>query len=291
MGQAVAVLDVGATDIYRMPVCFGEHLVMPDIFLDWYTMTSFPVSLLCKGNEIGTATGFFYSAKGETAFVTNWHVLSGRNTYTGQPIRKDAATPDEIGMHLHHPSQLGKWYWRKVPLYDAGENALWLQHKSGQNIDVALVKCSNAEPYALPAANETSDMLFAVSMDAYILGFPKGITHSVVLPIWKRASIATEPQVPYEELPVFLVDSATREGMSGSPVFLRQFGSYISTNMDFLGGAAAYTRFVGIYSGRFGADDELGAQLGRVWHRSVIDEILSAGVPGAYKLKSKPQPQ
>ena len=42
----------------------------------------------------------------------------------------------------------------------------------------------------------------------------------------------------------------------------------------------------GVYSGRYGvAQDEMAAQLGRVWHRQVVDEIISAGVCGSYELR------
>jgi hypothetical protein len=125
-----------------------------------------------------------------------------------------------------------------------------------------------------------------IGMDAFILGFPKGIAHQQLLPIWKRGSIATEPEIPREDdLPVFLVDTATREGMSGAPVLLRSFSGYGKADGSSVLGTGPFTRFIGIYSGRFGADDELAVQLGRVWHRSVIDELLANGVPGSYELR------
>jgi hypothetical protein len=44
-------------------------------------------------------------------------------------------------------------------------------------------------------------------------------------------------------------------------------------------------RFVGVYSGRFKGADELEAQLGLVWHRNVIEEIIAGGVVGSYQLR------
>jgi hypothetical protein len=38
--------------------------------------------------------------------------------------------------------------------------------------------------------------------------------------------------------------------------------------------------FVGVYSGRVGAEDEFKAQLGVVWKTSVLDEIISAAQRG-----------
>jgi len=82
-----------------------------------------------------------------------------------------------------------------------------------------------------------------IGMDAFILGFPKGIAHQQLLPIWKRGSIATEPEIPREDdLPVFLVDTATREGMSGAPVLLRSFSGYGRADGSSVLGTGPFTR-------------------------------------------------
>jgi hypothetical protein len=73
------------------------------------------------------------------------------------------------------------------------------------------------------------------------------------------------------------IDSATRPGMSGSPVLLIEkrpaclFEGDINKPNKF---SRNYTKFVGVYSGRF-VDDELKAELGIVWKYTVIDEIIS----------------
>lgn len=36
-----------------------------------------------------------------------------------------------------------------------------------------------------------------------------------------------------------------------------------------------YMEFVGVYSRRIGAEDEFKAQLGRVWKRQVIEDIIN----------------
>jgi hypothetical protein len=68
--------------------------------------------------------------------------------------------------------------------------------------------------------------------------------------------------------------------MSGSPVVRRQYGQYQTEDGEFVVIIGAATKFLGVYSGRIGADDELKAQLGMVWKASVIEEIVSSGVPG-----------
>ena len=71
-----------------------------------------------------------------------------------------------------------------------------------------------------------------------------------MLPIWKRGSIASEPELPADDLPLFLVDSNTYKGMSGSPVYARTIGGYLSKQHEVFQMAARSTRFLGVYSGR-----------------------------------------
>jgi hypothetical protein len=258
--------------------------------LDEYSVTALPLTMLCKGAAIGQAIGFFYKLTDRYFLISNWHVFSGRSPYTGQARRKDAALPDALGLALHRKDHLGGFVEGYSARLDDDQGAVkWLQHQQGQDIDVAVLPIdvfpADCVAYELPRASEASDMAFRVGMDAYILGFPKGIAHQKYLPIWKRASVATEPDIPHDDLPVFLVDTTTREGMSGAPVLLRSFGGYDTQSGDRSIGGGAFTRFVGIYSGRFGAEDEFGAQLGRVWHRFVIDEIIANGSLGSYELR------
>jgi hypothetical protein len=60
-----------------------------------------------------------------------------------------------------------------------------------------------------------------VGSDVFILGFPLLPEYSGKFPIWKRGSIATEYTIPYRDRETFLVDSTTKDGMSGSPVIFR----------------------------------------------------------------------
>ena len=234
--------------------------------VDEYSLTALPLKLLCKGAVIGTATGFFYALNGHRYLVSNWHVFSGRNTYTGQAIRKDAAVPDALRVVIHLSARISTAQEVDLRLCDDRGVPFWRQHKDGQDVDVAVLSGLDDLPqtyaaYAVPLKSDASDMAFKIGMDAYILGFPKGIASNQVLPIWKRASIASEPDLPHENRPLVLVDTATREGMSGAPVFLRTFGGYQSTSSNRRMVIGSSTRFIGVYSGRYGGEDEFTAQL------------------------------
>jgi hypothetical protein len=100
-------------------------------------------------------------------------------------------------------------------------------------------------------------------MDCFILGFPEGMIGAANTPIWKRGSIASEP---YQQHP-YLVDSATRKGMSGAPVIARHTGIF-GMKRETLDGSeliGTVEKFVAIYSGRIPGDDSLGYQLGKAW--------------------------
>jgi hypothetical protein len=120
-----------------------------------------------------------------------------------------------------------------------------------------------------------------VGMDVFILGYPFG-AQPPAFPIWKRGSIASEPYLVHSTTGYYLVDTASRPGMSGSPVILRSWSNHIlesnmwTTTSDKL----PIDRIIGVYSGRKIPTD---AQIGIVWHVDYIDEIIDGAKrdPGA----------
>ena len=257
--------------------------------IDPYSPISLRVKMLCNDHYISNATGFFFNSNNNLYVVSNWHVFSGRNPNTGQALNQEGAIPDIMEMAVWLKRKLGDWQLIRMSLNDINGEPVWLQHPKGQDIDVAICRVNEIpdeiDVHSLPRAGEILDMAFEVAMDVFIVGFPLGLTHQNVFPVWKKGSVATEPQLGIGDLPVFLVDSTTREGMSGSPVYLRTFGQCLHENGDMNITNGSSSRFVGVYSGRYGADEESGAQLGRVWNRDVINEIIDGGVRGTFELK------
>jgi hypothetical protein len=154
----------------------------------------------------------------------------------------------------------------------------WLEHAvHGSKVDVVAVPFEVpgwAEIHTINVVNTAPRMLLRVSMEVFVLGYPRGIGGGRGFPIWKRASIATEPEIDLDGRPKLLIDCATREGMSGGPVIAVAHWGFEAEPRFLAMGDHAY-RFVGIYSGRLGAD-EMKAQLGIVWKSRVVDEILSS---------------
>ena len=264
-----------------------------NIPLDPFNNASFKIYGVCKGVKLGPATAFVWQKNENDYLVTNWHVMSGRDVHTGQPLHKLGAIPDSITIRClitsdEHENAKGIGE-KTFSLVDENGCNLWLQHIQGQKIDVAVLPIEKTinqfmrQPLCINIG--ACNMVYGVGDDVFILGFPRGLTKQFTFPIWKRGSIASEPRVPLDDdMPAFLVDSATREGMSGSPVFARKSGAVFFENHSMRSDGQVYMRFLGIYSGRYGADDEFTAQLGLVWHSHLIDEIILKGRPGSFEL-------
>lgn len=118
-----------------------------------------------------------------------------------------------------------------------------------------------------------SDYLYA-SEDIFIVGYPKGITDYTRQPIWKRATVASNPHLGWDGQEQFLVDCASKQGMSGAPAFFYNLKGAIMLGNTQLRTSSPITVFHGIYVGRIGGTSEFEAQIGRVWKKKVIEEII-----------------
>lgn len=120
----------------------------------------------------------------------------------------------------------------------------------------------------------TDNLAIQIGMDVFILGYPFGIGYEG-LPVWKRGSIASEPQVLDPRHPYVLIDTASRPGMSGSPVIRRSWNTHMYADGSMAVGQLTATTFFGIYSGRLATTDPLDAQLGLAWPARLIEEIIA----------------
>jgi hypothetical protein len=204
---------------------------MADSYLrvDYYNLCTVPLFPHFNDCALAAATGFWYQKDGQFYLATNWHVVSGRNTYTGQPMNDQGAVPNIIQSHLQRPTVGLVTPRASIELYDGDGRALWWQHQLGQDVDVAVipVECegeTNFVPYPVNDQEDEPELLFDVGIDVFVVGYPLPLQHSYYLPIWKRASIASTPTLAFDGLPIFLVDTLSREGMSGSPVLIRSVG-------------------------------------------------------------------
>lgn len=244
-----------------------------------------------------TGSGFFWRRDGGILsrrkgwfLITNWHNVTGLNADTGKGmsdfIPNRLCVTARCAVRREGAITVVQAFNAEFDLYD-GEMPRWIEHPLGRAVDCVAVPIdvSVFENFSQKALNDydfQADLLPLVGMECFVVGYPLGLKGRVSTPIWKRGSIATEPELDHDKLPLVLIDTATRQGMSGSPVIIRHHGVHSPT-----GDIADDTVFgtveniLGIYSGRIG-DDDLGGQLGRVWKMRVIDEIFQSGNRGVH---------
>ena len=250
---------------------------MPDI--DPYSQAALPLEMLFDDTVLATATCFIWEQASRPFLVTNWHVVTGRHPQTGRHLSSHAGEPSSVRIHLPRVATIEGKQTVEFALYDDNGRPRWMVHPQyGHQIDVAVmeIKLPNIGVIAHPINTLTSvppEVKVSIAFDVYVLGFPLGIGDG--LPVWKRASVATEPELGGLDKPI-LIDTATRSGMSGAPVIWR--GSSYSWKKANEAGSVmggTYSKFVGVYSSRAAANSALEAQLGYVWRAAVIEEIIT----------------
>jgi hypothetical protein len=75
-------------------------------------------------------------------------------------------------------------------------------------------------------------------------------------PVWRRGTLASEPLLPVDGKPMFLVDGSTSPGFSGAPVLRRQVGPLPLRQADgsimIKADSVLHTSLIGVYAGRLG---------------------------------------
>jgi len=254
---------------------------MPAV-IDEYSIATVPIELRFNDTGLATGTAFVWEHSGDHYLITNWHNVSGRDPNTGRHLSKTAAEPDNIrgyfntkGAYMgfkHHVGMKirnddGQVAWRVHPTYKREIDVVALP-LTGPLTDTIEFRPINKAPSA--------DIALSIAMDVFVLGYPFG-AGPTGLPIWKRGSIASEPVLVPEVERHFHIDTASRPGMSGSPVIVRASNYRDSAGKPILRAGPA-TKLIGVYSGRLSTQDPLEAQIGIVWPAGFIDEIIAGGL-------------
>lgn len=279
----------------------GDETLSQSMFVSLLSKIPIYLNAYAGENPLGSATGFFIEHAGKIFFVTNWHVVSGCHPESGEVLDDTKAVPHKIVLQMRPIGSTKLELSHELPLYrdEKGDNAsfeqvqngsgikpIWFEHPQlGRKIDVVAIPFDEL-PKNADISRVTKDLLVfrdlftgnmqvQISDDVHVLGYPLGIERDLTFPIWKRASIAYEPQHKPEDLPKLLIDTATRPGMSGSPVIW----TFLEPVPKLDGVEQPRTLVIGVYSGRLGAD-EVKAQLGIVWRIEDVVTILTSGIPG-----------
>jgi len=250
--------------------------------IDEYSFAARPTAFCYANQCLAMGTVFFWYEADQTYLITNWHNVAGINPATGQCMRTDANRPTRFETSLFLADGTANFRIQSYKLYDTHGQPLWRVHaEHGSRVDVVALPieiprdCTAHPINRLPVIN---DLKLRVGHDLFILGFPfsQTIFDWAGLPIWKRGSLATEPSMVQASQLYMLVDTASRQGMSGAPVIRRAHSGAERENgsMSLSGGS----RFVGVYAGRLTTLDPNDAQLGRVYERQLVEEIVKHGV-------------
>lgn len=246
--------------------------------IDQFTLATVPLELFFGDMQLGQGTGFVWRVQERYYLVTNWHVLSGQDFFTLENIRKDGGRPHRIKARFNIHGEFWKQEW-DIHIRDSEGRPQWLVYPGSRRVDIAVLSLpydQEKHTFTLYPLNiiASAALRIEVGMEVFILGYPFKIKPPAY-PVWKRGSIASEPQLARLSEGYMFVDTASRPGMSGAPVIRRSWTNHmvepnISTQVD-----GPLNRFVGVYSGRVPVDHPYEAQIGLVWPASFIDEIIA----------------
>jgi len=226
-------------------------------------MQSLYINAVSESSFALSATGFLVERNSRYYLVTNLHVFTGFDFFSGAPLYPDSARPEELQIWFHGPV-LGEWIVGTENIRTESGEPRW-QTQLYEESDAAILPLENIpfgallHPLDLTLAESGLSVIPGITL--FIIGFPYGRSYTGKMPIWKTAHMASEYDLDVEGARAFLIDATTREGMSGAPVYLRQY----SEN-------EVRSRFLGIYSAQY-----MDAEIGMVWRPEIISEILESG--------------
>lgn len=201
-------------------------------------------------------TGFYYAhhVDDDTIIpfiITNKHVINNTN---------EGVLTFNLGDN--NKPLLGKI--KQVYLQGGEWKNLWFGHPD-ENIDVAIapvghilhdiknrMKCnffiSYIDKNIFPSEKDINNI--DALEDITFIGYPNGIwDRKNYLPIARKGSLATLLNVDFGGEPVFLIDASVFGGSSGSPVFIKNSGSYHDKNGTLYAGNRIY--FLGILASAY----------------------------------------
>ena len=288
-----------------LPVRSMEFLVVThfekNVLRETCSKSAFRIESRDDGGAVSTATGFFFETGDALFIVTNWHVVSGKHFLTKQSLSAAKRLPTHLICDFLVSGDTtpdGHSMLRRLPvrveLYDHKDrNPLWSEHPiDGSRCDVVALpiggSLSSSKIFhkAANSIDEEGRIPVNPGSTVFVIGFPRSLSIRPGLPLWKSGYIASEPtfdvSIGEQTLPAFFIDSQTREGMSGSPVFARHVGmwnpddpygrdanEHTIRDNTMIGSAM---QFVGCYSARIGPEEE-GATLGLCWRAEIIREV------------------
>ena len=235
------------------------------------------IRMCFNGQQISSGTAFVVSSDKGPLLITNRHNVTGRRQDNDKLLSKPGGIPNEIRINHNVKGRLGNWTYVVEPILDENDNPLWKEHPVlGKNADfvaLPLTSIDNVELYPYDLNNTGPDIFVGPADSLSVVGFPFGMQAGGSLAIWATGFMASEPDINFNDLPIFLIDCRSRRGQSGSAVVAHRSGGGVAMQN---GGttvfSGAVTKFLGIYSGRINEESDLGI----VWKVSAIKELVDS---------------
>jgi len=239
------------------------------------------IQLAFNGSVLASGTGFIGELESNFLLFTNRHNVTGRNNITNEILSPTGGIPNEIMVTFPMIKEgqnskliIGRSIYT-FPLYiDSDESQpKWIEHVKGKSVDVIGIplplEINFLKQFSFPILD--SYLKPNVGDRINVIGYPFGLS-SDNLALWSTGYIASEMDIDYENLPVFLIDCKTRKGQSGSPVIYRKVpGENIIHKGKVYSAMVERADLLGIYSGRVNPESDLGM----VWKKEVLENILT----------------
>lgn len=259
-----------------------------DTFIDSGSFACTPILYYDRhGNilENRHSSGAFIEVAGRKFLVTARHCVSLRDAFHDECLDDNLFEPHMIRVFpafRDHRNMVRRATADILVRNDDGSRR-WLEDPEFANLrtDIACleVPANEAEDILTIGEGYSENGLYTHSgSNCFVVGFPSRNFAEPYFPIWRRGAIASEPRIPVNGQPIFLVDAMTSPGMSGSIVIQREFGpsarlgadGNLTTNLQ----AVVTNKLIGIYGGRVANNDALG-DIGYCWYWNRIVQIVN----------------
>ena len=249
-------------------------------YVDIYSQTS--IELLANKGDKGlwSGTGFLIDLNNKIYLITNNHIVGEeykKNEYK-QLYNRDLppdSIPDALLLKCYS-EKLNQWSVNKILIRPKNE-PLFIKFYEDDNDKNTILDVVAIPIDTLPLNNNSARLVWLSNIDLhpeillypseelFIVGYPSDAGKINPLPIWKRGTIASEPNLEKVNASWFWIDATTRGGMSGSPVFIRA-SSFVTKS-----GVTQYTQVVTSLIGIYSAQN-YSLELGRV---TKLDKVFA----------------
>lgn len=244
--------------------------------LDSISRGSVKLRILRNESEIGSATGFLILKNKRDYLVTNRHVVLACSVDRNPTNIGGWLCVNKISIFHNLHGHADQWFWVTEDLYNAQGQTRWFEHPTlagaADLVAIPLEHTENVDFYDLDIDMRNADVAVAPADTVTIVGFPFGQSQNAGLPIWKTGTVASELSTNWSGRPMFLVDTTSRQGMSGSPVYAIRSGAFRSNDGKLkMATKGAAVRFLGVYSEQYQE-----AELGGVWKAEALKELYDS---------------